>query len=233
MQITLQLIQGGVRSSSSSVLNHPLGEIRPFEIDAAAASKPSSAAATNVDTPSSSSSSSANKLRNLGTKTTSSSSPSSSLTSEVSLPSPPPLNDAILSQADISRLEEPWKWFESSGEHKDLLEKVRSLRAAKGSPLVILDIGLNIGSAPFAIERVCPDCIIYGFEPIPKYFAFAKHKMPQTNIQIFICIIMQSVMRLGPNLFGWMYNQTLGMLISLSLILIQSNSHVQFKLISL
>jgi FkbM family methyltransferase len=76
-------------------------------------------------------------------------------------------------------LEEPWRWFESSGEHKELLSRVQQLRAAVGRPLRILDIGLNIGSAPWAIERVCADCEVYGFEPLPKYFQFAQLKMPR------------------------------------------------------
>jgi hypothetical protein len=102
------------------------------------------------------------------------------------IPAPPPTLE--LTQTDITRLEEPWRWFESSGEHKDLLKKVAEMRAELGRPLVILDIGLNIGSAPWAIERVCPDCIIYGFEPIPKYFAFAQLKLPRSrypNVRLF------------------------------------------------
>jgi len=91
---------------------------------------------------------------------------------------PPPPVQPTLSITDKHRLEEPWKWFETSGEHKDLLAKVVELRERLGRPVVILDIGLNIGSAPWAIEKLCPDCIIYGFEPIPKYFAFAQYKLP-------------------------------------------------------
>jgi len=70
------------------------------------------------------------------------------------LPLPPP--PITLNPSEISRLEEPWRWFESSGEHKDLLAKVQSLREERGRPLVLLDIGLNIGSAPWAIARICP-----------------------------------------------------------------------------
>ena len=106
-----------------------------------------------------------------------SSSSSSSSSSQSLLPPTPAL--VPLTSDQLVSLEEPWKWFERIGEHKDLVAKVQSLRSQLGRPLVILDIGLNIGTASWSIARVCPDCIVYGFEPIPTYFSFAKYKLPK------------------------------------------------------
>jgi hypothetical protein len=69
---------------------------------------------------------------------------------------PPQPTPITLTAAQISKLEEPWRWFETSGEHKDLQTKIQSLREERAHPLVILDIGLNIGSAPYAITKLCP-----------------------------------------------------------------------------
>lgn len=111
-----------------------------------------------------------------------------SLTLSSSLPAPPP--PYTLSSAELQKLEEPWGWFQRAGEHRDLVAKVKQLRQQKGRPLVIIDVGLNIGSAPWALVQsgVCEDCVVYGFEPIPKYFAFAQFKLPHTrypNVHLF------------------------------------------------
>jgi len=107
-------------------------------------------------------------------------------TTTVVVPDAPP--PVALSAADIRRLDEPWEWFQSSNEHRDLLDRIVRMRVELGRPLLILDIGLNIGSAPWAIARVCPDCEVYGFEPIPKYFAYAAYRLPPRdypNIHLF------------------------------------------------
>lgn len=81
---------------------------------------------------------------------------STPLPASSSTPLPPEPTPLTLTSAQQSKLEEPWRWFETSGEHKDLVKQITNMRQELGRPLVILDIGLNIGSAPYAITKICP-----------------------------------------------------------------------------
>lgn len=63
-------------------------------------------------------------------------------------------------------------------EHREIIAAVRQMNDAQPTgPIYVLDIGMNIGAVTIGILAACPNCIVYGFEPVPHYFLFTKKKV--------------------------------------------------------
>jgi hypothetical protein len=65
-------------------------------------------------------------------------------------------------------------------EHAEVIAAIQAIEIQIGNnihPLYVLDIGMNLGAVAWSILQSCSSCIVFGFEPIPKYFSFAREKL--------------------------------------------------------
>jgi FkbM family methyltransferase len=87
----------------------------------------------------------------------------------------PPLSDTVERQLHKTGGFGGYEGIAKLPEHKDVMTGIEKIQQRIPSgPIYVLDVGLNLGAVSMGILEVCSRCIVWGFEPIPNYFSFAR-----------------------------------------------------------